>query len=184
VARISIKTQKDLPETMQSLWARMQAYGDFENMAGAMAHRRPIFEHIWKLLIELGEEAVISKRHLYLLMVATSQLNSCAYCVSHDKPKLVAHGLSEEGVARLLDYKDHPELDEVDKLVVEYAIAVTNNWSRTRDDIFRRLKQHFTEAQIVELTWRTALTGAFNRFNDILQIEAETHADAKAAAAE
>ena len=77
------------------------------------------------------------------------------------------------GAAGLLDYKAHPELDEVDKLVVEYAIAVTNSWNRTRDEMFARLKAHFTEAQIVELTWRTALCGAFNRFNDILQLDIE-----------
>jgi alkylhydroperoxidase family enzyme len=50
---------------------------------------------------------------------------------------------------------------------------VTNNWNRTRDEIFQRLRGHFTEAQIVELTWRTALCGAFNRFNDILQLDIE-----------
>ena len=73
----------------------------------------------------------------------------------------------------MLDYKAHPELDDIDKLVVEYAIAVTNGWNRTRDEIFTRLRAHFTEAQIVELTWRTALCGAFNRFNDILQLDIE-----------
>ncbi len=57
--------------------------------------------------------------------------------------------------------------------MVEYAIAVTNNWNKTRDEIFVRLRQHFSEAQIVELTWRTALCGAFNRFNDILQFDIE-----------
>jgi alkylhydroperoxidase family enzyme len=74
-------------------------------------------------------------------------------------------------VRTLLDYANHPELTEVDRLVVEYAIAVTRNWSQTRDEIFVRLHQHFSEAQIVELTWRTALCGAFNRFNDILQVQ-------------
>ena len=29
----------------------------------------------------------------------------------------------------------------------------------------------YSEAQIVELTWRIALCGAFNRFNDVLQVE-------------
>ena len=82
-------------------------------------------------------------------------------------------GVSEAGAARLVDYKDHPELDELDKLVVEYSIAVTNNWNKTRDEIFARLRTHFSEAQIVELTWRIALCGAFNRFNDILQLEVE-----------
>ena len=53
------------------------------------------------------------------------------------------------------------------------AIAVTNNWNKTRDEMFTRLREHFSEAQIVELTWRTALCGAFNRFNDILQFDIE-----------
>jgi alkylhydroperoxidase family enzyme len=39
--------------------------------------------------------------------------------------------------------------------------------------MFTRLRAHFSEAQIVELTWRTALCGAFNRFNDILQLDIE-----------
>jgi alkylhydroperoxidase family enzyme len=81
--------------------------------------------------------------------------------------------VSQEGAERLLDYQDHPELDALDKLVVEYAIAVTNNWNKTRDEIFARLREHFSEPQIVELTWRIALCGAFNRFNDILQLDVE-----------
>jgi len=138
-----------------------------------MAHRAPIFEHTWRLLTALAEEAVLPKRYLELCLVTVSLLNKCTYCVSHHAPKLAVAGISEEGAARLLDWRDHPELDEVDKLVVEYAIAVSNHWNRTRDEIFARLKQHFTEAQIVEMTWRTALCGAFNRFNDILQLDIE-----------
>jgi hypothetical protein len=71
----------------------------------------------------------------------------------------------------LVNFKDHPELDDVDKLVVEYAIAVTTKWNQTRDEIFTRLREHFSESQLIELTWRIALCGAFNRFNDILQLE-------------
>jgi hypothetical protein len=39
--------------------------------------------------------------------------------------------------------------------------------------MFERLREHFTEAEIVELTLRTALCGFFNRFNDALQIGME-----------
>ena len=40
-------------------------------------------------------------------------------------------------------------------------------------EIFTHLRQHFTEAQIVEMTLRTALCGAFNRFNEFLQFNIE-----------
>jgi AhpD family alkylhydroperoxidase len=151
----------------------VQGYGAFENQAGAMAHRPPIFRNTWRMLTELAEEAVLPRRYLELCLVTVSLLNRCTYCVSHHAPKLAVEGISEAGAERLLDYEDHPELDEVDRLAVEYAIAVTNDWNRTRDEIFARLRRHFSEAQIVEMTWRIALCGAFNRFNDILQLEIE-----------
>jgi uncharacterized peroxidase-related enzyme len=173
MSRISIKTREDLPEALKPLWDKMTTYGAFENQAGVMAHRPPIFKHIWSMLIDLSDEAVLPKRYLELALVTVSLLNKCTYCVSHHAPKLAIQGVSEEGAERLLDYRDHPELDALDKLVVEYAIAVTSNWNRTRDEVFGRLREHFSEAQIVELTWRTALCGAFNRFNDILQFDIE-----------
>jgi AhpD family alkylhydroperoxidase len=173
MSRISIKTKEELPQALWPLWERMQGYGAFENQAGVMAHRAPIFKNMWAMLTELAEEGVLPKRYLELCLVTASLLNKCTYCVSHHAPKLAVEGISEAGAAGLLDFKSHPELDEVDKLVVEYAVAVTNGWNRTRDEIFVRLKAHFSEAQIVELTWRTALCGAFNRFNDILQLDIE-----------
>jgi uncharacterized peroxidase-related enzyme len=173
MSRISIKTKEDLPEELWPLWEKMRSYGAFENQAGAMAHRPPVFKNMWTMLTELAEEGVLSRRYLELGLVTVSLLNQCTYCVSHHAPKLAVAGISEAGAGRLLDYKSHPELDDVDKLVVEYAIAVTNSWNRTREDVFTRLKQHFTEAQIVEMTWRIALCGAFNRFNDILQFDVE-----------
>ncbi len=50
---------------------------------------------------------------------------------------------------------------------------MTANWHRIRDTVIDRLRAHFSEAQIVELTWRIALCGAFNRFNDVLQVEVD-----------
>jgi alkylhydroperoxidase family enzyme len=65
---------------------------------------------------------------------------------------------------------------------VEYAIAATERPNRLPDAIFTRLKRHFTEAQIVELTLRVTLCGFFNKFNDALQIEEEPEAIDRVAA--
>ncbi len=44
------------------------------------------------------------------------------------------------------------------------------------DTLFARLRGHFSEAQIVELTLRVTLSGFFNKFNDALGIEDEAEA--------
>jgi len=176
MSRISIKTRDDLPQSLKPLWDKMRTYGAFENQAGVMAHRPPIFQHTWSLLVDLADEAVLPKRYLELALVTVSLLNRCTYCVSHHAPKLAIQGVSEEGAERLLEYKDHPELGEVDKLVVEYAIAAWEHPGRIPDSLFDRLRRHFSEAQIVELTLRITLCGFFNKFNDALRIEEEPEA--------
>jgi alkylhydroperoxidase family enzyme len=72
---------------------------------------------------------------------------------------------------------NHPDLAACDKAVVRYSEAVNTRANRMRDAEVSNLRQWFDEAQIVELTWRIALCGAFNRFNDALQITVEETLD-------
>ena len=66
-----------------------------------------------------------------------------------------------------------PGLDELDLLVRDYAVQVTTKPQYMRDAIFEKLRAHFSEEEIVELTLRTALCGFFNRFNEAMQIGME-----------
>ena len=56
MSRIRPKTREELPDRLKPLWDEMTTYGAFENQAGVMVHRPPIFEHTWRMLIESGKE--------------------------------------------------------------------------------------------------------------------------------
>ena len=147
-------------------------YGPFINQVRVFAHRPPALRHIMGLLLDLADEAVLDKRYLEIALVTVSKLNQCEYCVAHHAPRAVSYGLAPEAVDHILD--DHVDaFSEIDHLVRDYAVAVTNDWNRVRDAMFEQLKAHFSEEQIVELTLRISLCGFFNRFNDVLQIDME-----------
>jgi uncharacterized peroxidase-related enzyme len=184
MARVSHVSSEQVPAEHRAFYEKVLAYGPFANQLGAIAHRPPIMNHTYGMLLELREEGVLPRRYLELALVAVSLVNKCEYCVTHHAPFLSVEGISPAGCETLLDFENHPELDEVDKLVVEYSIKLTNDFHRVRDSMFDRLKAHFTEPQIVELTWRAALCGAFNRFNDVLQLDIEEEASEVHAAAE
>lgn len=148
------------------------SYGPFRNQVSVFAHVPSAMRHIMSMLMELKAQHNIKWRYIELAIVVTSKLNQCHYCVAHHTKPLLVEGLSAATI-ELLPGTDSPELDEVDKLVIEYTIAVTENAQRIRDRMFDRLRAHFSEAQIVELTLRIALCGFFNRFNDALQIDDE-----------
>ena len=183
MARVRDIAPSELPADLTQIYEEFAgSYGPFRNQVAVFAHVPAALRHLMPMLLELRAAATLPKRYLELAIVAVSRLNACDYCVAHHKPFLVVEGVSAAGVDRLLDWRDHPELDEIDRLVVEYAIAVTEHPNRLPETIFARLRRHFTEAQIVELTLRITLCGFFNRFNDALQIEEEHEATARVTA--
>jgi len=173
MARVKSAGPEQLSDADRAIYERAMSYGSFGSQIGAIANRPPILRHLYPMLLELREEGVLSRRHLELALVTASQLNACTYCVSHHAPYLGVEGVSEEAARGILEPERFAEFDDVDRLVIEYARQVTEQPNRVRDAMFDRLREHFSDAQIVELTWRTALCGAFNRFNDVLQVEIE-----------
>src|SRR5215469_16011208 len=185
MARVHSIPPNELPADLAAIYERFSGqYGPFRNQIAVFAHVPAALRHLMSMLIELREAATLPKRVLELAIVTVSKLNECHYCVSHHTPFLVVEGVSPAGVGRILDYRSHPELDERDKLVVEYAIAAWERPNRVPDLLFTRLRAHFSEAQIVELTLRITLCGFFNKFNDALGIEEEPEAQAQIAALE
>ena len=173
MARVRDIEIHEVPEDVQPIYERFASeYGPFLNQVKVFAHRPAVLKHIQGLLLDLKDEAILPKRYLEIVLVVVSKLNECTYCVSHHAPRLVEQGLAAETVAHILE-PDCPGLDEVDRLVRDYAVQVTEKPQTMRDAIFDDLRRPFSDEQIVELTVRTALCGFFNRVNDALQIGIE-----------
>jgi uncharacterized peroxidase-related enzyme len=178
MARVRSIAPAELHPDLAEVYERFAGeYGPFRNQVAVFAHVPAAMRHLMSMLMELREAATLPKRYLEIAIVVVSKLNECHYCVAHHKPFLAVEGLSPEGIDRLLD-PDNPELDDVDRLVIEYARTAWETPNRIKDSLFERLRRHFSEAQIVELTLRITLCGFFNRFNDALQIEQEDEATA------
>ncbi len=173
MARVRDIEIDEVPENARETYQRFAGeYGPFINQVKVFAHRPSALRHIMGLLLELKEEAILPKRYLEIALVVVSKLNECTYCVAHHIPRLIEQGLPVDAVENIL--ADEIEgFDEVDMLVRDYSVQVTERPQYMRDKIFADLKKHFTEEQIVELTLRITLCGFFNRFNDAMQIGME-----------
>ncbi|MFG1360569.1 carboxymuconolactone decarboxylase family protein [Xanthobacter pseudotagetidis] len=158
------------PATAQVFEAFAGGYADFRDQAAVMAHVPPALDHLYRMLMELRAREGVPFRYIELAVVTVSKLNACPYCVSHHTPLLAVEGIPADAAAALPSC-DHPAFDDADRAVIDYAGLVTTRAWGIRDAVFARLRTHFTEGQIVELTLRSALAGFFNRFNDALQID-------------
>ena len=124
------------------------------------------------MLMEMADNSILNNRHLEIAIIAVSAVSLCDYCIPHDAPRLVELGLSAEKMDHILDI-DCPQLDDIDRLVRDFAVQVTKDHNSVTDDLINRLRVHFDEAQVVELTLRITLCTFFNKFNDVMQLEME-----------
>lgn len=82
----------------------------------------------------------------------------------------------EEGEAKtrqVADWRASTLFSAAERAALEYAERMTITGQRVDDALFDQLKQHFDEAQIVELTAAVALENFRSKFNVPLQVEAQ-----------
>ncbi len=76
-------------------------------------------------------------------------------------------------LAELGDWRKSDAFSALERVALEYAERITYTDQKVDDELFGRLKKHFDEPQIVELTAAIALENFRSKFNPSLGIEAQ-----------
>lgn len=76
-------------------------------------------------------------------------------------------------LAEVTDWRDSKLFSEAERLALEYAERITYTDRQVDNALVDGLKQHFTDAQIVELTAAIAMENFRSKFNPPLGIEAQ-----------
>ena len=84
--------------------------------------------------------------------------------------------MDKEGIKGQVDYHVPTDLGPAavhsprERLAMEFAELVTRDANRVPDEFFARLREAFSDPEIVELTFMIGLITMLNRFNNALQI--------------
>jgi alkylhydroperoxidase family enzyme len=86
-----------------------------------------------------------------------------------------ALGLTDEQIADLETdaWRENDVFSEKDKAVIHWADAVTKMTAPRDDAGFARLREHFTDAEILELTYTSGLWNCSNRVAEALHLVVE-----------
>ena len=76
-----------------------------------------------------------------------------------------AEGISDQQLHDLSHYRDSEAFTEVEKLVLDLAVAMTRTPADVADELFASLRRHFSPPQLVELTTTIAQENFRARFN-------------------
>jgi AhpD family alkylhydroperoxidase len=139
-----------------------------------IAHHRPslVAYGVGGLMIERYSNT-IDHRLKHLAMLRASQLIGCEWCLDFGSMLAQRSGMTEETLGELSGWRASARFDDLDRLVLEYAEAMTRTPVDVSDELFARLREHFDERQLVELTMAIALENMFGRTNWALGIHGE-----------
>jgi alkylhydroperoxidase family enzyme len=97
------------------------------------------------------------------------------YSMVHAAESAHAAGVSIEKINAVEDYRTSPLFAEAERVTLDFAVAGASQPNAVTDELFDRMKQHWTETQIIEITMVVAINGFLNRWNDTVAppLEAE-----------
>jgi AhpD family alkylhydroperoxidase len=99
-----------------------------------------------------------------LVRLRASQINGCAYCIDMHWKDLRAAGETEQRLYGLDAWRESPYYTDRERAALEWTEAVTRVAETHADDAaYDAVRPHFTDKELVDLTWVIAAINAWNR---------------------
>ena len=99
-----------------------------------------------------------------LVKLRASQINGCAYCIDMHWKDARHNGESEQRLYGLDAWEESPYYTPRERAALAWTESLTRiAETHAPDSVFEPLKEHFSEAEIVQLTYCIATINAWNR---------------------
>lgn len=99
-----------------------------------------------------------------LVKLRASQINGCAYCIDMHTKDARTHGESEQRLFGVSAWRESPFYSERERAALAWAESITKtSEDHVPDEIYDRVKEHFTEKELVDLTLAVIAINSWNR---------------------
>jgi AhpD family alkylhydroperoxidase len=122
----------------------------------------------------------IDPKLLHLIKLRASQINGCAFCIDMHSKDARAAGETEQRLYELNAWRETPFYSEHERAALEWTEALTLiSQTHAPDDVFERVSAHFSEKEIVDLTYAIANINTWNRLAIAVRAVPGTYQPAK-----
>ena len=115
--------------------------------------QKPLFA-----LEQYVETSGLDHRLVLLLKMRASQINGCAYCLDMHSKDARALGETEQRLYSLDAWAETPFYTDRERAALEWVESITRvSETHVPDEVFEKLKKHFNEKEIIDLTLVAAM---------------------------
>jgi uncharacterized peroxidase-related enzyme len=139
-----------------------------------MAYRPEIMTRFAGLNEAVMGPGEVAQELKQMVAAVTSAAAGCRYCQAHTSQVAVARGVAVSKVEALWLYATDPQFTAAERTALEVAQGAGLTPSAVTDEAVHRLREHFSDVQVVEIVAVIALFGFLNRWNDTMATELES----------
>jgi AhpD family alkylhydroperoxidase len=133
----------------------------------------------YKAMLQLQEyvnKCGLESSLITLIQTRVSQINGCAFCLDMHTIDARAEGESEQRLYLLPAWREAPFYSERERAGLEWAEAVTLVADdHVPDEVYERVRPHFTDEELVNLTLAINTINSWNRLNVAFRTPAGTY---------
>lgn len=141
------------------------------------AHHPTLFAGYTALEGAVEKADSVDARLKELASLRAAQLCGCEFCLDIGSALGRRHGVTDRQIRELHLYQASDAFSDLERLVLDYASGMTRTPVEVSDELFGRLREHFDERQLVELTAVIAVENYRARFNWALAIGSQGFAE-------
>ena len=137
--------------------------------------RRPKMVHGFGELTRavMDPEGAVDLGLMRLIAHFASRAAGCQYCEAHSLVAAKIHGVSQAKLEAVWDYQNSALYSAAERVALDYALAAGSVPNGVDAELVGRMKEHWTEDQIVQILGAVCLYGFLNRWNDSMATDLE-----------
>jgi alkylhydroperoxidase family enzyme len=177
MARISLDPPRTLSYRLGARFSRRR-YGTVLDPLAAMGHntRVGLAYGLFELQVERWGKLDQGLKDLAVMMAASTI--GCPWCMDFGYwESTMQHDVPPGKIRAVPHWRDSGVFTELERLVLEYAEAMTDTPPSVTDEMVERLSGHLSETQLVELTAIVAVENLRSRINAALGLTAQGFKD-------
>ena len=153
----------------------------FDKILGFVPNSLLTMQRIPKMVKGFGEltkgvmdpEGAVDLGLMRLIAHFSSRAAGCQYCEAHSLVAAKIHDVSQEKLDAIWDYQTSPLYTEAERVALDFAMAAGSVPNAVDAELFTRMRQHWSEEQIVQILGAVCLYGFLNRWNDSMATDLE-----------
>lgn len=164
MARISLDPPRSLSYRFGT-WFQRRRFGEVLEPYQAMSHQPQVAKTLVGLERQVPKWDRVDRTLKDLADLATAVAIGCRWCTDFGYWILHTTGVPHEKIEAAPTWRDSDLFSPLERLVLEYAEAMTATPPTVDDDLVARLRAHLDEGQLVELTAMICVENLRSRFN-------------------